>query len=299
MMKPVTLLKSAAVLALATHAAVATAKNWGEWAPPATIESLPGSSSLLNTSSVDGCGSLSPDGLDYYFASNRGQGSNIDLFVAHREDVASGFGPPENLGPAINGPALEICPTMTPGGRLYFTSMRDDGAGDLYVSKRGRNGWSAPQRLGPAINAVGSLDESPTFYEDDQGRQVMLFNSNRSGQHRIYASIDFGPAQLVVGGVNSSANDRRPGVSKDGLEMFWDSDRFGTLGQADIWTARRGSASEPWGPAEHVAVLSSTADDRRPTPSRDGGTIVIARTPGPEGGIDELISTRSKLTGEK
>jgi len=164
-------------------------------AAPSTAEALPGSSGLPTTSPLDGGGPFSPDGLDDYFASNRGLGSNIDLFVAHRDNVASGFGPPENLGPAINGPALEICPTLTPGGRLYFTSTRDDRLGDLYVSKRGRNGWSSPERLGPAINSAGSLEESPTFYEDDQGRPVMLFNRHRRGQPRAYGPITLRPAR--------------------------------------------------------------------------------------------------------
>ena len=283
---------------LLAGASTVVAKNWNDWSTPVSIEALPGSSSQLNTTAIDGCGSLSPNGLDYYFASNRGTGANIDLWVAHRDSVDAGFGTPESLGPGINSGALEICPTLSPGGLLYFTSMRADPVGDLYVSKRDQDGWSAPQRLGPAINNNGSLEESPGFYEDGDGRQVMVFSSNRSGQHRIYYSVDFGPAQLVGGGVNSSANDRRPGVSKDGLEIFWDSDRWGSLGQADIWTARRSSTSAQWGAAEHLLGLSSAADDRRPFLSRGGGTVLIARVPGPEGAIDEFVASRAKATGK-
>lgn len=274
----------------------AWAKNWSGWSSPVSIEALPGSSSQLNTSVVDGCGSLSPDGLDYYFSSNRGTGSNIDLWVAHRNGEDEGFGPPESIS-AINSTALEICPTMTPGGRLYFTSMRDDPAGDIYVAKLGNGGWSAPERLGSAINNPGSIEESPSFYEDEDGL-VMYFSSNRGGQQRVYYSVNFGPAQLASGGVNSSAADSRPGVSKDGLEIFWNSTRYGSLGQADIWSARRSSTSQSWGTAQHEATLSSPADDRRPSLSRDGGTLLIARVPGPEGSIDEVIAMRNKITGK-
>lgn len=274
-----------------------SAKNWSNWSTPVNIEALPGSSSQLNTPAVDGCGSLSPDGLDYYFSSNRGTGANIDLWAAHRDSAETGFGEAHSLGAPVNSNALEICPTLVPGDRLYFTSMRDDPAGDIYVSRRGQDGWSTPERLSPGINNNGSLEESPAFYDDGDGHQVMLFSSNRTGQHRIYYSVDFGPAQLVGGGVNSSANDRRPGVSKDGLEIVWGSDRSGSLGQADIWTARRSSTSEPWGAAEHLGVLSSAADDRRPFLSRGGGTLLIARLPGPEGAIDELVATRTKTIG--
>ena len=57
-----------AAIALASAAA---AKNWDDWSSPANLESLPGSSSAMNTPSIDGCASHSPDGLTIVFNSNR------------------------------------------------------------------------------------------------------------------------------------------------------------------------------------------------------------------------------------
>lgn len=303
-MRPIYL--STALLVLA--ASTAGAKNWGEWAAPASIESLPGSSTQVNTPAVDGCSSQSSDGLELYFTSTRpgGMSPAPDIWVATRESTAEGFGTPVNLGAPINSPAVEFCPTIRQGKRLYFSSSREDGQGDIYVSRRGKDGWSVPQNLGPNINS-SSVEESPSFYEDEQGREVMLFSSRRSGRGQIYQSVDGGPAQLVAGGVNSSAADQRPSVRKDGLEIFWDSTRSGTLGNSDLWTATRSSRSEPWGTAVHLQSLSSAGPagagftpgyDARPLISWDGSTLFFGSVrDGGDGSADIYFTTRGKITG--
>lgn len=281
------------------------AKNWGNWSAPVSIESLPGSSSLLNTPAVDGCPSLSPDGLEIYFTSNRPGGlGGVDIWMASRSSTAVGFGDPVNLGAAINRSADDSCPTMTQGGRLFFGSRRHDPVphGDLYVARRGPKGWGVVERLGPNINSDGVIEESVALFEDEGGNEVIHFN--RGG--RIYYSVNFGPAQLAPGGVNSSSIDKRPGVRKDGLEIFWDSERYGTLGGSDFWTATRSSTSDPWGTAVHLPSLSAPGPggffgpgfDARPFLSRDGSTLVFGSVrDGGEGVVDLYISTRQKLTG--
>jgi hypothetical protein len=126
-------------------------------------------------------------------------------------------------------------------------------------------------RLGPEINVNGMAEVGPTFYEDDEGREVMLFSRFPVGPFagaggKIYQSIDGGPATLVQGGPNgaSSAGDNRPSVTHDGKTIFWDSLRTGTLRGTDIWYATRSSTSEPWGQAVHLAQLSTDGDDTRP-----------------------------------
>lgn len=292
--------------ALACASAVA-AKNWGEWSAPQSIEAMPGASSLLNTAAVDGCSSMSHDGLELYFTSSRAGSMAVDIWVARRSSTSEGFGAPENLGAPVNSPAVDFCPTIRPGKRLYFSSTRHDGAGDLYVSRLGKDGWSTPENLGPNINSP-SVEESASFYEDEEGREVMLFSSRRSGRGQIYQSIDGGPAQLVAGGVNSSAADQRPGVRKDGLEIFWDSTRSGGLGNSDLWTATRSSTSEPWGTAVHLQSLSSAGPpgagftpgyDARPFLSHDGSMLLFGSVrEGGEGLSDAYYTTRRKITGQ-
>ena len=59
----------AAVALTALVSATATAKNWGSWTTPINLEDLRGSSSALNTPSIDGCASFSPDGLTIVYNS--------------------------------------------------------------------------------------------------------------------------------------------------------------------------------------------------------------------------------------
>jgi hypothetical protein len=295
---------AAGSLALAFTSAAGEAKNWGNWSAPVSIETLPGSSSLLNTPAVDGCPSLSPDGLELYFTSNRtgGQGG-VDIWVARRSSTAQGFGAPINLGAPINGPGNESCPTITQGHLLFFTSTRHDPAGDLYVTSRGPKGWGPVDRLGANINSDSVIEEAVALFEDEDGREIIHFNSGGD----IYYSVDYGPAQLAAGGVNSSSLDKRPGVSKDGLEIFWDSERFGTLGGSDFWTATRSSTSQAWGTAEHLPALSAPGPggffgpgfDARPYLSRDGTMLIFGSVrAGGEGVVDLYVSTRQKLTGD-
>ena len=299
-------------LALSTIALLAAtgaaARNWSDWSAPASIETMLNSSTLINTAAVDGCASLSPDGRELWITSNRPGGfGGVDVWIARRESTSSGFGTPQNAGAAVNGPFDDYCPTMTRGGRLFYGSRRDDPAGDLYVIRRGPKGWGELERLGSNINSSGAIEESPSLYEDD-GHQVLYFSSSRDGRNRIYYSVDFGPASLAPGGVNSSADDARPTVSKNGLEIFWDSTRTGTLGGFDLWTATRSSTSQPWDTAVHLGSLSSSGPggffqpgfDARPSVSWDGSMLVFASVrAGGEGLVDLYFATREQRTGRK
>ena len=290
----------AATAAAIAYASAAVAKNWEDWSTPVNLESLPGSSAAVNSPAVDGCASHSPDGLTIVFNSNRG--GNQDLYMATRSSTSEGFGAPVPLPAPVNTSANEACPTIANGHRLYFSSDREDPSYDIYVSKRGPNGWSEPENLGPNINTPGWLDEAAAFYEDG-GDQVMLFSSRQAGgagDGNIYQSVNGGPKSLVAGGPNSSASDNRPSVTRDGLTIFFDSTRSGGLGGPDIYYATRSSTSQPFGPAIHLIGLSSSEFDARATISKDGSFITFSsvragnESPAP----DIWYATREKATGK-
>ena len=290
----------ATTAAAIAFAGAAAAKNWDDWSTPVNLESLPNSSAAVNSPAVDGCASHSQDGLSIVFNSNRG--GNQDLYIATRSNTSEGFGTPERLPAPVNTSANEACPTVANGHRLYFSSDREDPAYDMYVSKRGPNGWSEPENLGPNINTPGWLDEAAAFYEDG-GDQVMLFSSRQaggSGDGNIYQSVNGGPKSLVAGGVNSSASDNRPSVTRDGLAIFFDSTRSGTLGGPDIYYATRSSTSEPFGPAIHLVGLSSSGFDARATISKDGSFLTFSSArPGAESAAPDIFyTTRDKITGQ-
>jgi len=279
--------------------AAAAMPPFASWSAPANLETLPGSSQNINTPAVDGCSSLSRDGLTLVFNSNRT--GNFDLYFADRSSKSEGFGEPQRLPAPVNTNANESCATFGPGNSLYFASDRQDPAYDLYVTRRGPDGWSTPQNLGPNVNRPGYLEESAAFYKDEDGHQVMLFGSRRpdGSDGKIYQSVDGGPATLVAGGPHSSANDDRPSVTHDGLTIFFDSDRYGTLGGPDLYYATRSNTHEPFGPAIHLESLSSPAFDARPFISWDGTMLTFssARPGSTSPAPDMWFSTRSKAVG--
>jgi WD40 repeat protein len=94
--------------------------------------------------------------------------------------------------------------------------------------------------------------------------------------------------------VNSEYNDITPGISPDGLSLYFDSNRPGGIGAEDIWVSHRDSVYEPWGSPVNVAVLNSTFNDGTPTlPPQEHGLIMyfhsarpsMCRGPAPNGDI--------------
>lgn len=271
-------------LSLAAATVAMAMPLFGDWSAPADIEILPASSANLNTDSIDGCASISPDGLTLAFNSFRT--GNQQIYLATRNNTSEGFGEPEMLPAPVNSPGIDSCPTITRGGRLYFTSTRGE-PGDLFVTRLGPKGWSDPERLGPAVNNPGTVEESASIYEDDQGREVLVFSRRPAGPFvgpggKIYQSIDGAPATLVAGGPHSSSSDNRPSVSHDGRTIFWDSQRSGG---PHVWYATRSNTSEPWGQAVQLNQFGTAT---RPYSSWDGKVLIVSIA------SDNYFATREK-----
>lgn len=274
------------------------AKQFGEWSTPVSAQE--GSHPELNTAFNDGCPILSPDGLSLYMATNRPGGlGGQDIWVARRESTSHGWGEPVNLGAPVNSPVDDFCPTPVRGKRLFFVSRRDEPNGDIYVTRLGRDGWEAPTRLGPNINS-SAQEWSPSYYVDDQDREILYFASTRPGLggQDIYYSVDFGPAQLAPGALNTPFDDARPNVRRDGKEIVFDSNRPGGLGATDIWSSVRQSDSDPWPEATHVANVNSAAGESRASLSWDGSMMVFGSgRAGGEGMADIYVTTRQRARG--
>lgn len=299
MLKSSTMRRGALLATVLMAGAAIAMPPFGDWSEPANLASVPGTGSGISTPAVDGCASLSPDGLSIAFTSNRT--GNFDIYVASRPSKSAAFGSPVRLPAPISTSANDSCPTLVQGNRIFFSSDRDDPAYDLYVARRAGKVWFVT-RLGPNINRPGWLDESAAIYEEG-GHEVMVYSSRRpdGSDGKIYQSIDGAPASLVAGGPHSSASDNRPSITHDGKTIFYDSDRYGTLGGPDLYYSTRSSTSEPFGPAIHLESLSSPGFDARPFISWDGTMLAFssARPGNPSPAPDIWFATREKATGRR
>jgi len=97
-----------------------------------------------------------------------------------------------------------------------------------------------------------------------------------------------------LGAVNSSSNEQNAFLSKDGLTIYFTSDRPGGLGSLDLWVAHRASIQSDWQPPVNLgAPINSSVADFGPNLSIDGHLLFFASfRPGGQGGSDIYVSRR-------
>jgi hypothetical protein len=121
---------------------------------------------------------LAADGTLYFGSGRDGGKGQTDLYRAPA--TGGGFGPPENLGDAINSKGDEYEPLISPDQTLliFMATGRQGGlgAGDLYFSRRVDGAWTPARNLGRPINSP-ALEISPYVTPD---RRYFFFSSARA-----------------------------------------------------------------------------------------------------------------------
>ena len=94
--------------------------------------------------------------------------------------------------------------------------------------------------------------------------------------------------------VNSSVIDQHPAISRNGLSLYFISNRTPGVGGLDIWVCQRARVSDPWGPPQNLGPgVNSSSTENAPTLSRDEHQLFFASNrPGGYGGNDIWVSRR-------
>lgn len=105
------------------------------------------------------------------------------------------------------------------------------------------------------------------------------------------APMNLGPT------VNSGTNNQHPAISKDGLSLYYGSDRSGSLGKIDIWVSQRPSLDADWGTPQNLGSnINSAGSDFAPAFTPDSHWMYFhSDRPGgcgPAGTIDLYVSHR-------
>jgi WD40-like Beta Propeller Repeat len=239
--------------------------------------------STINTPGFEGKPSLSADGLELYFVSDRpgalGGAGDQDIYVSRRRSVNSNWGEPERVPPPVSSAFFDITPTISLDGlALYFGSNRPGPFSppwpDLWVSYRAsvNHPWGEAVHLGPGINTPlfeGSIDISPdqrtAFFAGVTPDFVFdIFVSTRS-------SIDepFGPRVILGEPINSEGHDYGPALTPDGHTMFFSSgtdNPFAPGAINHLYVSERKNDRGSWGPRIYLDTLNCPKrQDRRVT----------------------------------
>lgn len=295
----------AVVIAGVASPGSATAPVAGPWAPVVRVEDQPGTHPDFNRDSLDGCPFIAPDDRTFFMASNRPDGlGGIDIWIATRPSPDAPWGKPQNAGAPINSEQNDFCPTMSRDGHtFFFVSNRPGhcGGDDVFTARRRPDGWSEVQNLGCDVHGGpnSAANEAGPFPLQEPGSPPSLyFSSTRSGNSDLYRSVShggsFGPA-APIDELNSALTDGQPNLSRDGLEIYFFSNRPGSAGN-DIYVATRPTAHAPWSPPRNLGPdVNSEFSETRPSLSWDGTTLYLgSNRPGGDGDADHWVTTRDR-----
>ena len=244
---------------------------------------------IVNGPSSDGSPSISADGLELFFDSDRSGGpGQFDLWVTVRATTEDHWGPPVSLGSAINSPTFDGQPNLSADGlSLFFASSRPGGHGglDMWITTRVTKDdtWTKPVNLGPIVNSTND-EWSPSITADGLS---LFFCSGRPGgmggwdiwmTTRASVSDPWGQPVNLGSPVNSPTGEAYVGTSANGLLLFLSEFeppfRTGGFGGGDIWLTKRANNSDPWGrPVNLGPTVNTGAWDVSVDISADGLTL--------------------------
>ncbi|MBI4604243.1 MAG: PD40 domain-containing protein, partial [Planctomycetes bacterium] len=206
-------------------------------------------------------------GLLVFFYSNRPGGhGGYDIWLVEG-DGGGAWGTPRNLGPQVNTPFSEICPSASLDGSALF-----------FVTNRLGGGAPAPPRW--TATARETLESSP--YD--------VFFARRGAA----AAPEYGEAALVEGLSLPGATEGSLGVSPHGDFVYFSSDRLGGLGGFDVYRARL--AGGVIGPPENLGPqVNSAGHELDPALAANGFELYFARRPADRAAEDLFVAVSREV----
>ena len=156
--------------------------------------------------------------------------------------------------------------------------------------------------LSSNVNDATAYDAGPEVSSD---YLELYFFSDRvggSGGMDIYVSTrahvtdPWGLATNVTA-LNTSANERQPSLSSDGLSMYFASDRAGGEGGMDLYVSTRASLADAWStPVNLGTVVNTSATESGPGIADDGLSLYFQSDRiGGLGVTDLYVATRATM----
>lgn len=262
----------------------------------------------INSPELEYSPSVTPDGRQLYFVSNRPDGfGGHDIWSARRNNPQSLiFDAPQNIGSIVNTGGNEGTISISADGRtLYFTACdRHDGMGDcdIYTAEFVGSAWGAIRNLS-TINSP-YWDSQPSI---SGSGDTLFFTSNRpgaiggNGDADIYAATrnrdgSWNSPVNLGAPINTAQREDSPFILPGTNKLFFASKGHGGIGGLDFFYALR-DGDGVWSEPVHLGpVFNTPQDDRFLTASSDESVFYFAseRTiPENLGTLDIFVTTRS------
>lgn len=205
----------------------------------------------LNTAEDEIAPSVSVDGAEMIFSSNRKNAHKADEVGAYDYDIYSSsfsdgnWSAPKPLAGPINGTTDDVSNCFSYNGTKMLLHRENAGQTDIYESKLVGAEWSNPQILSPMICSDRANDKYASY--DPDGFKIYFTRENingLNGSEIMFSAVqnkmkqDFQLASQVVQ-VNSKFNDGPVYIHVSGDIMYMASQGHESMGGYDIFISEK------------------------------------------------------------
>jgi len=176
-------------------------------------------------------------------------------------------------------PIVVLVPLVVACGRLGYDPVAD---GSATPDSQPPFGAATLVPLAPDVHdpaLTGDLLRIVFASGDD------LYTSTRPAPDRSWLD----PTPIVP--LNTPAIETAPGMSLDGLSLYFSSNRAPAVGSRDLWLSDRARITDAWGAPVHFVDASSAGLDTGPQPAASGLLLVLDRD------RDLYVSARTSPSG--
>ena len=248
----------------------------GTFGPPTVVTEL-------DVGADDDDPTLTADGLELYFNSNRPGGiGGSDIWVTYRAGTSEPWDPPVVVA-EVSASASDTNPVVSADGLTLWLSSRRGGLSsqDIWLSVRASRSdpWSTPVAVAElntsedeSVGAVSPDGLTMYLHRGISNSYGEIFVCNRASESTPWST----PTPVTE--LNGGDIDVAPWVSPGGFHVFWNSDRNDA---GDLFRASRIVPTSAFGGPVPISELNTANAEEDPWLTPDLRTIYFVRGPPP------------------